>query len=205
MKAARYILLLFLLPFLLSATKKNTVSNKDILGMTIPDFSLPGIDGKQFSTPKHTGAKGFIVVFSCNHCPFAKLYTSRLNALHSKYSTLGVPLVVINSMDSLLFEQETFPQMKSRARENQYHFPYLQDASQQIAKMFKASKTPQAFVVWKEDNKMLIKYVGAIDNNGEHPEQATPYLANAVDELLSGKPVTIGNTPSLGCSIYIRK
>ena len=170
----------------------------------IHNFSLKGIDNKIFNTNVNK-AKGYIVVFTCNHCPFAKLYTKRLNELNRIYSKQGVPLLAINSMDSVLYEEETFIEMQQRAKKEGYQFLYLQDASQSIVKLFGANHTPQAFIIWKENNKWVIKYNGAIDDNGQHPEKATPLIALAVNQLLIGKKVALSKTESFGCRIMLRK
>ena len=170
----------------------------------IQDFCLKGIDNKIFNT-KSNNAKGYIVVFTCNHCPFAKLYTKRLNELNRIYSKQGVPLLAINSMDSVLYEEETYTLMQERAKKEGYQFLYLQDASQSVVKLFGANHTPQAFIIWKENNKWLIKYNGAIDDNGQLPEKAVPYIAQALRQLLAGKPVLQHKTESFGCRIMLRK
>lgn len=173
---------------------------------TVKDFSLQNVDGKTISTKDYKEAKGFVVVFTCLHCPFAKLYNERLNQLNAKYSKLHVPLLLINSSDTIMFANESLPNMAKLAKEKKYSFPYLFDPSQQVAKDFKAEKTPHAFVVWKEHNQWAIKYNGAIDDNGAHPDLVKiPYVANAVDELLSGKPVSVKEGHSIGCAIHYRK
>lgn len=169
------------------------------------DFSLKNINGKILSTSSYKNTKGFIIVFTCNHCPFAKLYSKRLNDLNTKYSKLNVPLLAINSMDSLVYEEETFDLMQQKAKKDKFNFPYLQDGNQVIGKLFGAEHTPTAFVIWKEKNHWTIKYVGSIDDNGEHPEKAKPFIANAVDELLLNKNVTESYTESFGCRIFYRK
>ena len=173
---------------------------------TIKDFSLQNVDGKIVSTKDFKESKGFVVVFTCIHCPFAKLYHERLNQLNAKYSKLQVPLLLINSSDTIMFANENLPNMAKVSKEKKYSFPYLFDPSQQVAKDFKAEKTPHAFVIWKEHNKWVIKYSGAIDDNGAHPDLVKlPYVANAVDELLSGKPVMVKDGYSIGCAIHYRK
>ena len=168
----------------------------------IPDFTLLNVDGRMVSTADFPDAKGFAVVFTCNHCPFAKLYTQRFNDLHARYAPLGVPLLAINSMNSLIYEEESFELMKSRAAN--FNFPYLQDAAQTVGKSFGAEHTPHAFVIWNENDRWVVKYSGAIDDNGEHPELATPFIANAISELLAGKPVSVPETESFGCRIFYR-
>ena len=172
---------------------------------TVPEFNLSNIDGRMIATSDYPNAKGFIIIFTCNHCPFAKLYPKRMNALHEKYSQLNVPFLAINSMDTLLYEDEGRKDMQEKARKSQFHFPYLQDGTQAVGRNFKAEHTPAAYIVWKENNQWVIKYKGAIDDNGEHPEKAEPYLANAVDELLQNKPVSKPKTQSFGCRIFYRK
>ena len=164
----------------------------DIGIKTINDFSLRNVDGKFISLKDNEQAKGYIVIFTCNHCPFAKLYPSRINKLQETFAPLGVPVLAINSMDSVLYEEESFKFMQLKSSENKFTFPYLQDASQEVAKNFGAVNTPQAFVIWRDENRWVIKYKGAIDNNGESPELATNYIAIAVNELLSlGKPIVV--------------
>ena len=157
------------------------------------------------STTDFPNAKGFAVVFTCNHCPFAKLYTERFNDLYSKYAPLGVPLLAVNSMDSLVYEEETFALMQVRARGAGFQFPYLHDAAQSVGKAFGAEHTPNAFVIWKGNDRFLVKYAGSIDDNGEEPAKARPFIANAIDELLAGKPVSMPETESFGCQIFYRK
>lgn len=170
----------------------------------VNDFSLKGIDHRLFTT-KNKLAKGYIVLFTCNHCPFAKLYTKRLNDLNRMYAKQGIPLIAINSMDSVLYEEETFALMQQRARKEGYQFAYLQDASQSVAKLFGANHTPQAFVIWKVNNQWVIRYNGAIDDNGQHPEKAVPYIAQAVNQLIQGKQVALPKSASFGCRIILRK
>ena len=184
------------------------VGNKNIpislIGKTVNDFSLRNIDNKNISLGSFKAARGFIVVFTCNHCPFAKLYSKRFNSLNAKYQSKGVPLLAINSMDAVTYDEESFALMQQKAKSEKFNFPYLQDSLQIVGKSFGAEHTPHAFVIWKENNAWVIKYSGAIDDNGEHPELATPYIANAVKELLKNKPVSNAETPSFGCRIFYK-
>ncbi len=175
-----------------------------LIGKTVNDFSLKNIDNKNISLDGFKAARGFIVVFTCNHCPFAKLYSKRFNALNAKYQSKGVPLLAINSMDAATYDEESFALMQQKAKSAKFNFPYLQDSLQTVGKNFGAEHTPHAFVIWKENNAWVIKYSGAIDDNGEHPELATPYIANAVKELLKNKPVSNAETPSFGCRIFYK-
>ena len=172
---------------------------------TVKAFALRNIDNKMVGLEQYKNAKGFIVIFTCNHCPFAKLYTKRLNQLNRKYMKKGVPLLAVNTMDSLLYKEETFEMMQEMAKKEKYNFPYLQDATQAVGKDFNAEHTPKAYVIWKEENSWVIKYEGAIDNDGENPRKAKSYIAEATDQLLKGQLVTLPKTESFGCRIFYRK
>lgn len=179
--------------------------NSNKIGEKISDFNLKNVDNTLVSLSDFKNAKGFMIVFTCNHCPFAKLYSKRLNNLNKKFKPLGVPLIAINSMDSLLYKEELFELMQSKARAEKFNFNYLQDASQSVCKDFGAKHTPEAYVIWKVENNWVIKYHGAIDDDGENPKNATPYISNAVTELLSLKKVSVPETESFGCRIFYRK
>ena len=172
----------------------------------IKDFMLKNIDGKIVSLSDYKNAKGFIIVFTCNHCPFAKMYPQRMNELNQKFGPLKVPLIAISSADTVVYEEDTYTEMVKMAKRKKMNFPYLYDATQSVAKQFNAHKTPHAFVLWKENNEWKIKYSGAIDDNGSEPEKVThPYVSDAVNALLNGKNVAIPETKSIGCSIKWRK
>ena len=176
-------------------------NNKDIV-----DFKLKNVDGKMVSLSDYPNAKGFIIVFTCNHCPFAKLYPPRLNDLNNKFKPLGVPLIAISSTDTMMYEEDTYPNMVTKANEEHFNFPYLFDEMQVVAKNFKAQKTPHAYIIWKENNQWVVKYKGAIDDNGMEPEKVTEsYVSNAVNELLTNQPIKTSETKSIGCQIAFRK
>jgi len=178
----------------------------DTRQIQISDFSLPNTTGEIVSLSDYKNAKGFIIIFTCNHCPFAQLYPERLNALNKKFEAQGVPLIAINPMDTLVYADENLEQMKEVSKKHQFNFPYLLDASQKVARNFNAKRTPQAYVIWKEQDKWVIKYSGAIDDNGAEPSKVeNPFLENAVKKLISGEIVDIEETASIGCKINYRK
>lgn len=172
----------------------------------IQDFRLKNVDGRMVSMKDFPDAKGFIIIFTCNHCPFAKLYPPRLNALNAKYKPLGYPLIAISSTDTILYEEDTYPKMVEKATSEAFNFPYLFDETQSVAQNFKAQKTPHAYVLQKVKRNWVVRYNGAIDDNGGEPEAVTQaFVADAVDALLAGKAVAVHETKSIGCQIYFRK
>lgn len=172
----------------------------------IDSIAMRSVDGSQSSLKQYSNAKGFIIVFTCNHCPFAQLYSSRLNALHTQYSSKQVPLIAINSMDSIMYAEEGFIGMQEKAKKEGFKFPYLQDAAQTFGKTFHAEHTPQAFVIWKDSSHYNIKYQGSIDDNGQDSAHIqNHYIEDAVDALLNNTPVKVPNTESFGCRIFYRK
>ena len=172
---------------------------------TVSDFSLKSTDNKWESLAEYPDAKGFIIVFICNHCPFVGRYADRLNALNKKYAPLGIPLLAINSIDTLIFADETFAKMIDYAKEKKYTFPYLCDENQSVARNFSAKKTPHAFVIWKEKSDWVIEYNGSLDDNGAESSKIThAYISEAIDNLLVGNKVTIPATNSIGCEIHYR-
>jgi peroxiredoxin len=170
------------------------------------DFKLKNIDGKMYSLSDDKEAKGFIVIFTCNHCPFSVAYEDRIIALNEKYKPLGFPVVAVNPNDAKLVPDDSFENMVKRAKEKNFTFPYLHDATQYYARTYGAQRTPHVYVLLRSGKDLVVKYTGAIDNNAYHPEEVTArYVENAVDELLEGKPVTVPFTKAIGCTIKWKK
>jgi peroxiredoxin len=166
------------------------------------DFKLKNVDGKIVSLADYKKAKGFVVIFTCNHCPFAVAYQDRIIAIDKKYKDLGYPVIAINPNDAVSYPADSFENMVQRAKEKGFSFPYLYDETQQVAKTYGALKTPHVYVLQKEGKNLVVKYIGAIDDNSQDETAVkTTYLANALDELLAGKPVTTAETKAIGCSI----
>jgi peroxiredoxin len=172
-----------------------------VVGDVARSFSLKNTDGKKTGT-ESIDAKGYIVIFTCNHCPFAQAYEERIMALDKKYASLGYPVIAINPNDPVREPADSYENMVKRAKEMKYTFPYLFDETQEIAAAYGALKTPHVYVLKKEKSKMFVRYTGAIDNNTEEPEKANlKYVENAVDALLANKPVPVTETKAIGCSI----
>jgi len=172
------------------------------VGDIATDFDLKNVDGNKVSLGqiKYSSAKGFIVVFTCNHCPFAKKYEERIIALSKKYEPLGFPLVAINPNDPEREPEDSFENMQKLAKEKNYPFPYLIDETQKITYAYGAEKTPQVYVVKKEGGKLKVAYIGAIDDNVSN-EAKEKYVEAAVDEILAGKAVSKTMTKAVGCVI----
>lgn len=171
------------------------------------DFKLKNVDGKMVSLSDYKDAQGFIVIFTCNHCPFSVAYEDRINALDEKYKADGYPVIAINPNDSLIAPTDSYSHMIVRADEKDFSFPYLLDADQSIAKTYGATRTPHVYLLQKENGKLVVRYIGAIDNNSESADAATEfYVSDAVDALLEGENPNPDFTKAVGCSIkYAQK
>ena len=166
------------------------------------DFSLKNINGKMVSLADYKAAKGFIVIFTTNHCPFAIKYQERINALNKKYESKGYPVIAINPNDSTISPVDSYSNMIIRAKEEHFSFPYLLDGSQDIAKAYGATKTPHVYLLQKSNDGLIVKYTGAIDDNTEDAAAVNKkYVELAVDALLAGKEVSITSTKAIGCGI----
>lgn len=176
------------------------------IGDKATDFTLKNVDGKMVSMADYSDAKGFIVIFTCNHCPYSVAYEDRINELDKKYKGLGYPVIAINPNDPELYPSDSYDEMKIRAKEKSFSFPYLFDDGQKIYPQYGATKTPHVFLLQKENGDLIVKYIGAIDNNHADADAVTEqYVADAVDALLSGKNPDPNFTKAIGCSIKVKK
>ena len=166
------------------------------------DFSLKNVDGKMVSLKDYRDAKGYIIVFTCNHCPFAKLYEDRIIDLHKKYASKGLPVIAINPNDPVKQPEDSFENMAKRAKEKGYGFPYVFDETQAIAKAYGAERTPHVFVLRKEGSEYIVEFIGAIDDNAQDASGAKEkFVEKAADEILAGKQVTTKSAKAIGCTI----
>jgi len=172
------------------------------VGDKAADFKLKNIDGEFVSLSDYSDARGFIVAFTCNGCPYAKAYQDRIIALDKKYKDLGFPVVAINPNDTDIKPDDTLEEMKKRAGEKGYTFPYLKDETQEVYRMYGATRTPHIYVLSKSGDDLKVEYIGAIDDNYQDAEEVEEtYLANAVDALLDGEKPKPSFTKAIGCSI----
>jgi peroxiredoxin len=172
------------------------------VGDKAKDFKLKNVDGKMVSLSDYKSAKGFIVVFTCNHCPYAKAYEQRIMDLDKKYASQGYPVIAISSNDKSIQPADSYENMQARAKEKNYTFPYLYDESQEIAKAYGAQRTPHVYILTKKGNDLIVQYIGAIDDNSEDASAVkTKYVENALSEIKAGKLVTTNFTKAIGCTI----
>jgi peroxiredoxin len=173
------------------------------LGTPAPAFDLPATDGKTYSLASFADAPALVVVFTCNHCPYAKAVEDRLIALQREYAPRGVRIVAINPNDEVAYPDDSFPAMVERAKHKGFNFPYLRDASQDVARAYDAACTPDIFVF---DSARKLVYNGRFDDNWKQPEQVQSQdLRRALDAVLSRRPVDFDVVPSMGCSIKWKK
>lgn len=172
------------------------------VGDEATDFKLKNIDGKMVSLGDYKDAKGIIVIFTCNHCPYAVAYEDRIIALDKKYKALGYPVIAINPNDPEVQPQDSFELMKERAKSKGFTFPYLIDEGQKIYPQYGAQRTPHVYILKKEGKKNIVKYIGAIDNNYKNANDADQkYVENALDALLKGQDPEVKSTVAIGCTI----
>lgn len=169
------------------------------LGEPARTFSLPGVDGKTYSLEGFAEKPVLLVIFSCNHCPYVQAYEDRLVEMQRDYAGRGVQCVAINSNDDVQYPEDRLEQMVVRAKEKGFNFPYLRDASQQVARAYGATHTPQVFVF---DQDRRLRYTGKIDDNWQRPQAVTRrYLREALDALLERREPAEPITHAIGCTI----
>jgi len=172
------------------------------IGDKAEDFSLKNIDGKMVSLSDFKEAKGFIVIFTCNTCPYAVANEDRIIELDKKYKPKGFPVIAINPNNPEASPGDSFELMKVRAAEKGFTFPYLLDEGQKVYPEYGATKTPHVFVLEKENKDLIVKYIGAIDDSSRDPSSVTKkYVENAVDALLANQPIEMVSTRAIGCGI----
>ena len=194
---------LFLLTILLagisliffSAVQKNVY----VVGDQADDFSLKNVDGNLVALSDFKHVKGFIVVFTCNHCPFAQLYEQRIIDLSKKYAAKGFPLIAINPNSPVVVWEDSFEEMQKRAKVKKYPFPYLYDEDQTVYPKFGATRTPHVFVL---DSSLVVRYIGAIDDNPESQgDIKRNWVEDAVEALLRGENPNPDFTRAVGCTV----
>ena len=167
------------------------------------DVKMTNVDGKSISIAEAKGPKGTLIVFTCNSCPYAQAWQSRMAELGNTYSKQGIGVIAINANDPGVKPDDDMPGMQARAKMLGLTFPYVVDASSDVARAFGATRTPEAFLF---DAKGKLVYHGAIDDNGREPEKVTArWLNDALAATVAGKAVAVAETKSIGCSIKFRQ
>lgn len=170
------------------------------IGSHAPDFELPGIDDRVHHLARYLEQyQGVGVIFLGNHCPSVQSYLDRLKQIQTDFQDKGFTLIGINSNDASQYPEDSFEQMKSFAQEGDLNFPYLRDATQDVAHCFGANKTPEVFLL---DGEGILRYRGGIDDCPDCPEEVeSAYLREAIASLLSGEPIAIESTEAIGSSL----
>jgi len=199
------ILSIMMITFMSNFTNNNVIKDSGYqIGDVVSDFELKNVDGKMISLSDYNEAKGFIITFTCNTCPFAIAYEDRIIALDKKYASKGYPVIAINPNNPLVQPGDSFKAMQQRAKEKGFTFPYLVDEGQKVYPKYGATKTPHMFILQKTKKGNVVKYIGAIDDNHQDASAVkTKYVENAVDALLKGEEIKQTETKAIGCSIKV--
>ena len=163
------------------------------------DVAMTNVDGQAVTIDGARGAKGTLVVFTCNHCPWAKAWESRIVALGNRFVGEGVGVLAVNPNDPVAYPEDGPAEMRDRARAAGMAFPYVVDAGGKVAQAFGASKTPEVFLF---DAAGKLAYYGAVDDNAQDPAAVKArYLEDALTALVAGQPIAVTTSKALGCSI----
>lgn len=169
------------------------------IGQKVENFSLRNVDNKIVQLDDFNGSKAYIIVFTCNHCPYAKMYERRIINLAKNYRKEGIALIAINPNDPDVVPEDSFEAMVALANKKEYPFPYLFDEKQEIYPRFGASRTPQVYLL---DKNKILKYSGAIDDFPKDESGVQiKYLENAIKAVQNQKDPDPSITKSVGCSI----
>lgn len=202
MKRVRTIVLLAI--FALASAFNTSSADGYQIGDKASDFKLMNIDGNMVSLADFKDAKGFLVIFTCNTCPYAVKYEDRIVALDKKYKSRGVPVVAIMPNNIETKPGDNLDNMKKRAEEKGFTFPYLIDEKQEVFPEFGATRTPHVYLLQKTDEGNFVRYMGAIDDNYQDEAQVEiKFVENAVDSMLAGNPIEVTTTKAIGCSIKV--
>ena len=173
------------------------------IGDKAENFSLKNIDGEIVSLSDYEDAKGFVIIFTCNTCPYAKLYEDRIIDMHNEMEAKGFHVIAINPNDPSIKPGDSYGKMQTRAREKDFNFPYLFDENQEVFPKFGAKSTPHAFVL---DQDLTVRYIGAIDDSPRDSEGVKDYyVMDAVTAIVEGKEPAVTYTKAIGCGIKSKK
>lgn len=205
-KSLSILLFVCLIGIAVFSSFKITEAEGSLAGYTIgseaANINLKNVDGKMVSFDDYPNAAGFIVIFTCNTCPYAVASEDRIIALDKEFKSKGYPVIAINPNNPDVQPDDTYELMQEKAKTKGFTFPYLYDESQTVYAEYGAAKTPHVYLLQKENKKRIVKYIGAIDDNVRSADLVKErFLANAINELLAGKEVTLKETKAIGCSV----
>jgi len=172
------------------------------IGDKAADFSLKNVDGTMVSLSDYPQARGYIVVFTTNHCPYAIAYEDRIIEIDKEYKPKGFPVIAINPNDPDVEPRDSYVNMIERAETKGFTFPYLFDKEQTVYPKYGATRTPHVFLLQNTMEGNIVRYIGAIDDNYRDVGKVQePYLINALDAILAGEEIKITETKAIGCTI----
>ena len=175
-------------------------------GSLVSDFKLKNVDNKLVSLGDYKNAKGYIIVFTCNTCPYAKAYEQRIIELHKKYAEKGFPVIAINPNDPSVSPGDSFSESQKRSISKNYPFAYLSDPDQEITKRFGATRTPHVFLLSKSEKGNKVEYIGAVDSDTENTDpDKVNYVQEAIEALSQQKNPATKFTKAIGCTIKWKK
>lgn len=165
--------------------------------------NMVGVNGKKHRLhPDEGGEKGTLVIFSCNHCPFVKAWEERIAAIGNEFQKKGVRVIQVNSNDPKQQPEDSLENMKKRAADRGFEFPYAVDATSDVARAYGATRTPEIFLFNAQGE---LVYKGAVDDDHRNPETENQWLRRALERMIEGKPIEKNVTRALGCSIKFRE
>ncbi len=203
---------IFLLMIALLAMSAGLVSFSTIndnkgydIGDVATDFKLKNVDGKMVSLADYKDVNGYIVIFSCNTCPYVVAYEDRMIELHNAYNKKGFPVIAINPNDPEVSPGDSFEKMQERAKEKNFPFSYVFDEKQEIFPQYGATRTPQVYLLEKTNQGNIVRYIGAIDDNFRDASAVKEtFLEDAIDAILNKKEVPVKTTRAIGCTIKVK-
>lgn len=175
------------------------------IGDKVEDFRLKNVDGTYVSMADFPDTEGFIIIFSCNHCPYVVAYEDRMIELHNEFAPQGFPVIAINSNDTIAEPRDSFTNMKIRAEEKNFPFHYVIDADQTVYPKFGATRTPHVFLLERDGDDLRVAYIGAIDDNFRDADAVEErFLANAIHAVKRDQTPDPAVTRAIGCTIKTR-
>jgi len=191
------------LPLMVGAQSMSKLKPGDTIPASVKDIKMLSVTGHQLSIADVKGPKGTLVIFSCNSCPWVKAWETRIAEVGNWAQKQGIGVIMINPNDPAKNPEDSYEVMQQRAKERGFEFPYVVDATSDVARAFGATHTPEFFLF---DAKGTLIYTGALDDNARNPEAVKErYVKNAIEALLAGRPVPVAQTRSIGCTIKFRE